>query len=121
MCKVLAAILCLMASLATAAQGSVFYTGNDLWPILLAAERSESNYANTSVADAQWLALANGFVAGVSDTQFNERLCIPGPGVSVGQARAVATNYMRAHPDQRDKPASVLVILALMEVWACKR
>ena len=111
----------LSASVSAPAEQAYFYLGNDLWPILLAAERSESNYAQSSVADAQYLAMANGFVAGVADSQGGVRVCIPSQGVSTSQARAIVSKFFRDHPENWNLPAAAIVSVALEKVWPCKR
>jgi Rap1a immunity proteins len=45
--------------------------------------------------------------------------CLPSL-VSNGQLTDIATSYMRAHPEIREKPAAYLVKLALTEAFPCK-
>lgn len=63
---------------------------------------------------------AMGFIAGIADAMDNILLCMP-EGATVGQARDIATRYLRNNPQIRHKGASVLVVDALSAAWPCAK
>lgn len=62
---------------------------------------------------------ALGYIVGVADSfNDNEALCIPGT-VTKGQLNDVVHIYLKNSPQVRDLPATILIMIALSEHWAC--
>jgi hypothetical protein len=96
--------LALVASTTASAQ---FINGNDLF-----------NHMNDSSAIKKMLAL--GYIAGVSDASQGEYHCTPA-SVSLGQTNDVVLKYLTKDPANRHLDASILVTVALVEVWPCPK
>ena len=61
-----------------------------------------------------------GYVAGTSDVlNLTRSVCTP-EGIHTSQTLNVIVNYVRAHPERRDEPVSLLAGLALREAFPCK-
>ena len=61
-----------------------------------------------------------GYVAGTSDVlNLTRSVCTP-EGIHTSQTLNVIVNYLRAHPEGRDGPVSLLAGLALREAFPCK-
>jgi hypothetical protein len=96
--------LALVASTTASAQ---FYNGNEL------LQRMDSGETHHQM-------LAMGYVAGVVDMTRGEYHCAPA-NVTLGQVRDLTHNAIRRDPASRHLNGSVLVTLALMEVWPCAK
>jgi hypothetical protein len=60
-----------------------------------------------------------GYVQGVVDAYAGHLFCIPA-GVTVGQARDIARNFLRAHPESRHYSAADEVGRALIAAFPCE-
>jgi hypothetical protein len=62
---------------------------------------------------------ALGYIVGVADALNNaDTVCIP-TTVTKGQLNDVVHIYLKNRPQIRDLPATILIMLALSEYWAC--
>lgn len=92
----------LSASCAAHAEGQ-FYSGNQLYEILLQGNR----------------AFFNGYVAGAHDAaRIQGFFCSP-PSATLGQIADVAGLFLVEHPELRHRDADVLINLALRQQWPC--
>lgn len=93
------------ASLSAHAQnGSIMYSGQDLYT------RITSNPA-----------LANGYIAGVHDTQSGVTICIPPNMVTLGQMSDMVKQMLERTPSERHLPADIFVQAALEQRFPCKK
>ena len=64
-----------------------------------------------------------GYIAGMADDilfdESREQICLRA-GITVKQVVDVVTNWLAAHPEDRDMPASSLVRFALRKAFPCK-
>jgi len=93
-------------TLSTAASAN-YYTGNDLL-----------EHMNKRESANEMLVL--GYVAGVSDFARGDLHCAP-LNVTLGQKRDVVHQRLLRDPSTRHRSASLLVALALMEIWPCEK
>jgi hypothetical protein len=83
-----------------------FWSGNDL------LTRIQSNeYADRS--------LALGYVMGVFDSSRGTLHCNNIEGVTAGQVRDIAKNYLINNPQYRHMSADLIVGVSLGQVWPC--
>ena len=61
-----------------------------------------------------------GYSVGVTDTLSTLRKICPPVGETPEQGRDIIVNYLVAHPESRQSPASWLAQHALLAVWSCK-
>lgn len=87
---------------AQAQQSSIMYTGQDL------LNRLASNPA-----------LANGYIAGVHDSQTGVTICIPPGTVTLGQMSDMVKQALERVPSERHMPADLYVQAALANRWPC--
>ena len=95
-----------LLTVSTAASAN-YYTGNDL------LERMNKRDTTTEM-------LVLGYVAGVSDFARGDLHCAP-LSVTLGQMRDISHQRLLRDPSTRHRSASLLVALALMEVWPCEK
>lgn len=95
-----------------------FYSGTKLLQLLEAGDRVDRGVGMRG--DAMDAALGMGFVAGVYDVYVDASFCSR-PGVSLGQASAVALMYLRAIPHRNNEVAYGLVKEAFDRAWPCDR
>ena len=94
-----AAMLC-----GTAQAQSVMYTGQDLYT------RLTSNPA-----------IANGYIAGVHDSQSGITICVPPNTVTLGQMSDMVKQLLERVPSERHLPADIFVQGALSDRWPCAK
>lgn len=94
--------LALLCASAQAQQSSIMYTGQDL------LNRLASNPA-----------LANGYIAGVHDSQAGVTICIPPNTVTLGQMSDMVKQSLERVPSERHLPADVYVQVTLSGRWPC--
>ena len=96
-------------------------TGTDL--VHQCADRQLTKRGGTDAAiEAQDIGYGIGYCFGVINTaaeilQVRGEIRLPDGDVSFEQIKKIVTNYLDAHPDEWQKPASVLVIKALKQAW----
>ena len=84
-----------------------FMTGNDLYI------KMQSTSAGERIQ-------ALGYIQGVFDTGQSIRHCAPNNvGITAGQIRDLALNYLSSRPELRNLPADLLVTDAIRQVWPC--
>ena len=96
-------------------QPTGFLSGNRLLDICDQSHSALCIGYIAGIADAMGTSLADGSHPAVAGWQ----ACFP-QGVSGGQVRDVAINYLQAHPEQRQLSAASLVAHALSEAFPCK-
>ena len=99
-------LTCLTLLLSFSAQAQ-YVNGNRLY------ERMTSS--NTS--QTMW---ALGYVTGVADSFDGEFFCLPNT-VTVGQMSDIVQKSLVARPQERHLRADVLIMLALVDVFPCKK
>ena len=99
-------LIALTAALAFSAQAQ-FISGNTLY------ERITS----TNHGNIMW---SMGYVTGVSDAYNGEMFCVP-QTVTVGQLTDMAKRALASRPQDRHLPADILIMLALVDVFPCKK
>jgi len=98
---VIASLLCAGAH---AQQSSIMYTGQDL------LNRLASNPA-----------LANGYIAGVHDSQAGVTICIPPNTVTLGQMADMVKQSLERVPSERHLAADIYVQVTLANRWPCAK
>lgn len=93
-----------VASCAHAQPSSIMYSGQDLYT------RMTSNPV-----------LANGYIAGVHDSQSGVTICIPSNTVTLGQMSDMVKALLEKVPSERHLPADIFVQAALENRWPCKK
>jgi len=83
---------------------SVIYTGQDLYTRL------------TSNPD-----IANGYIAGVHDSQSGITICVPPNTVTLGQMSDMVKQLLERVPSERHLPADIFVQGALSDRWPCAK
>lgn len=97
--------LVLLASVSVhAQQSSIMYTGQDLYT------RLTSNPA-----------IANGYIAGVHDSQSGVTICIPPNTVTLGQMSDMVKQLLERAPSERHISADIFVQAALSDRWPCAK
>ena len=99
-------LIALTAALAFSAQAQ-FISGNTL----------HTRINSTETHDRIW---AMGFITGVSDAYDGELFCVPN-GVNVSQLVDITKDFIRRNPRDRHMVAAALVMLALVDVFPCKK
>lgn len=88
------------------------------------AEWSDSydriNDGRSHGTDAMNSGMLMGYVFGASDARAGVLIC-PSANVSGGQLIAVVQKYVRSHPEKWDKPAGIIVALALIDAFPCQK
>jgi hypothetical protein len=102
--KVLLSIVLLVSASAHAQPSSIMYSGQDLYT------RMSSNPV-----------LANGYIAGVHDSQSGVTICIPPGQVTLGQMSDMVKQTLERIPSERHLPADIFVQAALENRWPCKK
>jgi hypothetical protein len=97
-------LLSMFCASAHAQNGSIMYSGQDLYT------RITSNPA-----------LANGYIAGVHDSQSGVTICIPSNTVTLGQMSDMVKALLEKVPSERHLPADIFVQAALENRWPCKK
>lgn len=97
-------ITALLCTSAQAQQSSIMYTGQDL------LNRLASNPA-----------LANGYIAGVHDSQTGVTICIPPGTVTLGQMSDMVKQALERVPSERHMPADLYVQATLSNRWPCAK
>jgi len=78
-------------------------------------------YQNCTAASGSLQAIfCVGYVTAVSDSLISQRLMCAPEGAQVGQAMDVIVDYLRAHPEQRQRSGYSLAELALVGAFPCK-
>ena len=94
-----------VALLCGTAQGqSVMYSGQDLYT------RLTSNPP-----------IANGYIAGVHDSQSGITICVPPNTVTLGQMSDMVKLLLERAPSERHLPADIFIQAALSDRWPCKK
>ncbi len=102
--KVLLSIVLLVSRSAHAQPSSIVYSGQALYT------RMSSNPV-----------LANGYIAGVHDSQSGVTICIPSNTVTLGQMSDMVKALLEKVPSERHLPADIFVQAALENRWPCKK
>ena len=96
------------------AQAQVFfYGGNHLVELM----REYENPNTSSFGAGRY----SGFVSGVYDTLSALNIICPTTSVTVGQAIAIVTKYLKSNPEKWNESAIDLVSVALMNAFPCKK
>lgn len=88
----------------TAQAQSVMYSGQDLYT------RLTSNPT-----------IANGYIAGVHDSQSGVTICVPPNTVTLGQMSDMVKQLLERVPSERHLSADIFVQGALSDRWPCKK
>ena len=102
--KKLLLIAALLCGGAHAQPSSTMYTGQDLY------DRLKNSPA-----------LANGYIAGVHDTQSGLTICIPPGRVTLGQMSDMVKQTLERLPSERHLSADIFVQVSLEERWPCAK
>ena len=102
--KKLLLIAALTCGTAHAQPSSTMYTGQDLY------DRLKNSPA-----------LANGYIAGVHDTQSGLTICIPPGRVTLGQMSDMVKQTLERLPSERHLSADIFVQVSLEERWPCAK
>ena len=94
-----AAMLC-----GTVQAQSVMYSGQELYT------RMTSNPT-----------IANGYIAGVHDSQSGVTICVPPNTVTLGQMSDMVKQLLERAPSERHLSADIFVQGALSDRWPCKK
>lgn len=62
----------------------------------------------------------SGYVLGVVDSFSQNSICLPN-GAQNSQILDVVYNYLNAHPENRNRHAGVLVLIAMEQAFPCKK
>jgi hypothetical protein len=96
-----------------------YYNGNEIYSWLLL----DSERRHRKLNDDEWynLALASGYLAGVTDSASSGSLiCLPAK-LQFGQAIDVTINYLQSRPEIRHRIASDLLVEALQRSFPCRK
>jgi len=99
-----ALILAVLCGGAQAQQSSIMYTGQDLYTRLISSPN-----------------LANGYIAGVADSQSGVTICIPPGQVTLGQMADMVKQTLERVPSERHLAADIYVQVTLSNRWPCAR
>ena len=88
----------------TAHSQSVMYSGQDLYTRLT---------TNPPIA--------NGYIAGVHDSQSGITICVPPNTVTLGQMSDMVKQLLERAPSERHLSADIFVQAALSDRWPCKK
>ncbi len=102
--KVLISIVLLVSASAHAQPSSIMYSGQELYT------RMASNPV-----------LANGYIAGVHDSQSGVTICIPSNTVTLGQMSDMVKQMLERNPSERHLSADMFVQAALEQRFPCKK
>jgi hypothetical protein len=83
-----------------------FMSGNDLL-----------QYINGDGSDVSF---ANGYIAGIADTQANENICLPG-SVALKQVRDMVAQTLMLNPTKRHLSADLFVVKSLSDAFPCPK
>jgi hypothetical protein len=96
--------------------------------ILAATATAEANYQDgnalykdMSDRDVSSKMFSLGYIVGVADASINSDLLCIAPSVTQGQLQDVVFNFLAAHPQTRNLPAHIIVVVALGEHWSCPK
>ena len=95
---------CCVALPSIAQPSSIMYSGQDLY---------------TRITNNQ--AIANGYIAGVHDSQAGVTICIPPNTVTLGQMVDMVKQTLERAPSERHLPADVYVQVTLSNRWPCAK
>ena len=117
MLKAAVTTVILAAALASSnARGSGgYYSGRDLVEGMKEQEKPAADRSRDCVKAAEFA----GFVEGVHDALDRYTFCSP-PNGPLGDVLAVVRKYVKANPEEWDRPAGVLVERALKQAFPCK-
>jgi hypothetical protein len=101
--KLILAVLALACS-AHAQQGSIMYTGQDLYVRMTSSPN-----------------LVNGYIAGVADAQSGITICIPPGRVTLGQMFDMVKQTLERVPSERHLSADIYVQASLENRWPCAK
>lgn len=110
-------IACALCGVGSSPASAAFVNGQDLAAWSSAYERAAAGVANTS--DFGPASELRGFVIGAYDQLESNapvRKCFVNP--TKGQVTQIVVNYVKAHPEQWDRPGVTLIYAALLQ--ACK-
>lgn len=100
-------------------------TGTDL--VHQCADRQLTKRGGADVAiEAQDIGYGMGYCFGVINTaaeilQVRGEIHLPDGDITFEQVKKIVTNYLDAHPDEWQKPASILATKALKQAWGSTR
>jgi hypothetical protein len=100
---------------------AVALSGNQLMDFVRSSERVTQGRHDPNGPDSANAGFVNGFVAGVAFTldDISMKVCLPSKG-TVGQYKAVVTQYLKENPAQLHRGAEQLVREALERSFPCK-
>lgn len=111
--------LLFLTLLFSSAANAAFYTAGDIQKGIISYDRV--NQMRTVQADVQESAVMLGYIASVADQASVEGLtCLP-RAATIGQLVAVTRNYLNAHPNVWDVSGTVVIRLALIDAFPCKK
>lgn len=102
----------ILAMLLAAADGPL--SGNGLY------DQCTGSSSQQLLCSAYIVGVAEGVIVRENVGSTTATLCIP-EGVLRGQVIDVAKNYLRDHPETRQRSANALVYLALRQAFPCRR
>jgi hypothetical protein len=105
----------LAANLVSLPAWGAFWTGQKLVEMMRHDERFVAGQADAAFGAGSFF----GYVIGIHDAlDRRRRICTPN-GVKVDQIVAVASKYLKDHPEKWNEPASDVVTVALGEAFPC--
>jgi hypothetical protein len=105
--------LSLATTLASAQASATFLTGQKLYQ-----EIQQANVTMTTANTAYTTGHAYGYVSAIYDEYEGMAVCPP-DGATGGQMFKIVENYLGAHPESWNLPASVEVTKAITNAWPC--
>lgn len=105
--RALLAILLVVSHQAQAA----YYSGATLAGMLSARVTSDEDYLGVQ---------ALGYIAGVHDALWVDKIVCTPAAVTLAQLGAVVAKHLREHPENLHAPANLLVEIALRKAYPCK-
>jgi len=79
-------------------------------------------YKNNIGERTNWfqVGIYEGYVFGVFDAYDDLLICSP-QNVRGGQVFDIVFKYLQNHPEERNKPANIIILKALSRIWPCKK
>jgi hypothetical protein len=105
---------------AVPSHANLLYTGNDLWHSIEACARIEAQTNPPVGSDTYACAALDGYMEGTTDVLNATGLIVVPNKVTLGQEEGMLKLYLSMHPEERNKPASLLVYATLVAAWPPK-
>ncbi len=94
-----------------------FVTGNELVNEMHEDEKAYAKTGGSQFQSGRYI----GFVAASYDVASELGKICPSSAVTLGQAMAIVTKYLKSNPEKWSDPAADLVYLALTAAFPCKK